>query len=459
MIRDEPRFAVVGHPNKGKSSIVSTLSQNDSVEISGVSGTTASAQGFTVTTEGGTYTLIDTPGFQRPTKVLHWLEQHCDDVSQRAATVKQFVNSHECRTLFTDEVELLSPIVDGAAILYVVDGSRPYGAEFEAEMEILRWTGQPSMALINPIENDNHVEQWLQALNQYFKTVRVFNPMTAEFEKQTELLKTFGFLNQNWQAPLDAIVSALGQNRVRQERRAIVLLAELLEDLCQYQYCQKVLTAQQAKGLEPVIMTAYREWMKTREQQTIKQLLALYQHTKTHLNIDQMDLPPDLFDTSAWYAWGLTKSQLTVAAAAAGAVGGAALDVALAGHSLMLGAIGGSIVGAGGAWFSANKLLTMKVKGLPMGGHQACVGPVKSPNFPYVVIGRYLFIYRQVTQLTHANRRELTVKAEDFQRTLEQLATPEKKNLHRALAKLTAQKSVDDLASILMPLVKTQVPN
>ena len=55
------------------------------------------------------------------------------------------------RSSFPDECELLRPIVEGAGILYVVDGSVPYGPEYEAEMEILRWTGRPSMAVINPI--------------------------------------------------------------------------------------------------------------------------------------------------------------------------------------------------------------------------------------------------------------------------------------------------------------------
>ncbi len=35
-----PRFAVVGHPNKGKSSIVATLAQNDGIAIALEPGTT-----------------------------------------------------------------------------------------------------------------------------------------------------------------------------------------------------------------------------------------------------------------------------------------------------------------------------------------------------------------------------------------------------------------------------------
>ena len=71
----EPSFAVVGHPNKGKSSIVSTLARNDRVAVSMQSGTTVVAETFDIEIGRARYQLIDTPGFQRPRKVLAWLQQ------------------------------------------------------------------------------------------------------------------------------------------------------------------------------------------------------------------------------------------------------------------------------------------------------------------------------------------------------------------------------------------------
>ena len=41
-----PKFVVVGHPNKGKSSIVSTLTLDDSIVISNKPGTTTKARSF-----------------------------------------------------------------------------------------------------------------------------------------------------------------------------------------------------------------------------------------------------------------------------------------------------------------------------------------------------------------------------------------------------------------------------
>ncbi|MEJ6652431.1 MAG: GTPase domain-containing protein, partial [OM182 bacterium] len=78
-----PRFAVVGHPNKGKSSIVAALAQNDAIDISSRSGTTLRADPFEITIGDAAYTLIDTPGFQRPRRALEWLNRHATSADQR----------------------------------------------------------------------------------------------------------------------------------------------------------------------------------------------------------------------------------------------------------------------------------------------------------------------------------------------------------------------------------------
>ena len=121
-------FAVVGHPNKGKSSIVATLAENEQIAISPTPGTTRNATSFTFAVdERPLYNLVDTPGFQRAAAVLDWLRSHETDASSRADVVRRFVESHADDPRFHDECELLRPILAGAGILYVVDGSVPYG--------------------------------------------------------------------------------------------------------------------------------------------------------------------------------------------------------------------------------------------------------------------------------------------------------------------------------------------
>ena len=72
-----PRFAIVGHPNKGKSSIVATLAEDDAVAISPHPGTTTQARAYPMRLDGEVlYELVDTPGFQRARETLAWLEAH-----------------------------------------------------------------------------------------------------------------------------------------------------------------------------------------------------------------------------------------------------------------------------------------------------------------------------------------------------------------------------------------------
>ncbi len=450
--QSRPSFAVVGHPNKGKSSIVSTLARDDSIAISQQSGTTTHSDHFKIDTGHGGFELIDTPGFQRPRKVLQWLKQNASSADQRAEAVKKFVENTDCKSKYPDEVQLLTPLVRGSAILYVVDGSRPYGVEYEAEMEILRWTGRPSMALINPIENDTHVAAWQSALQQFFKIVRVFNPMQADFSKQLALLEAFSHLEPNWAVTLNQVVKDLKNFQQVQINKSQHLLADLLIDLCSYQVQQKVITESQAKSLKPVLEKKYHGWMKEREKLAFKQLTDLFSHHQCVLESSQFELPPDLFDSEQWYAWGLNKKQLTTVSTMTGAITGAAIDAAVAGHSLMMGAIGGGILGFTSAWLGADKLANSAIKGLPLGGYQACIGPIKNLNFPYVVIGRFLFLYQQLKAKNHADRSAIRLSDESLKDKIDKMQKAESKELHMACKKLIAQKPINDLEAALAGL-------
>jgi small GTP-binding protein len=123
-----PKFAVVGHPNKGKSSIVASLAMDDTVQISDTPGTTIKKRSFPLSVDGKVlYELFDTPGFQRARQVLAWLEKHDVSAAKRHEVVELFINAHKGDPKFNDEIELLEPIMEGAGIIYVVDGSKPYG--------------------------------------------------------------------------------------------------------------------------------------------------------------------------------------------------------------------------------------------------------------------------------------------------------------------------------------------
>jgi predicted GTPase len=223
---EHPKFAVVGHPNKGKSSIVSTLAFDDSVQISDTPGTTTKRRSFPLQVDGNIlYELFDTPGFQRARSVLAWLKKHEVTADRRPGVVQDFIDTYREDRRFNDEIELLEPIMSGAGILYVVDGSKPYGEEYEAEMEILRWTGQPSMALINHIDESDYSQAWKRALGGYFQVSRTFNPMEMTLEQHLAILESMAQLREEWTPQIKASMRLFERYRSQMVEQSAEVIA------------------------------------------------------------------------------------------------------------------------------------------------------------------------------------------------------------------------------------------
>ena len=450
-----PTFAVVGHPNKGKSSIVATIVRDDGIEINARSGTTLRTSVYPVRVGDREFRLADTPGFQRADQVLAWLNAHCDKTDQRAATVRRFVGDPTCRRQFPDEVELLSPIVKGAAILYVVDGSRPYGPEYEHEMEILRWTGQVSMALINPIENDSHVEAWRQALSQYFRAVRVFNPIRADFAEIRRILQVFAHLREDWREQLEAVERNYRVLQQTQQTQCVRELSLLLWDLCHHRLQRDFATQQAAEAAREQLTREYTDWMQQRELQVLRRLQEIYQYRHLQNDVARFPLEQPLTDTEQWLLWGLSEEKLLMLSAATGAAVGGVVGGLSAGIAALPAAVVGAVVGAVTVLAGA-QLVEWRVLRID-GGFRVQIGPVRELNFPFVVLGRFLAFRDLLMRRTHAQRGKLGLGTIDVERHLAQLPSPRRSELERQLRLLARQKRVDEikfqeLLRELMPL-------
>ena len=436
-----PTFAIVGHPNKGKSSIVATLAEDESVAISPDPGTTRVSRSFRMRIDSQVlYELFDTPGFQRPRAVLEWLRQHERGADARPQVVREFVAAHSDDERYQNEVELLSPILAGAGVLYVVDGAHPYGAEYEPEMEVLRWTGQPRMALINMIGPGDYVEEWRRALNQYFSIVRVFDAQRADFSKRLELLRAFRELGEGddrFSAALDHAVSVLQADRRERRRRAAMEITDLLVDVLSWRETapapeDKDQTAL-VKALSERLMTRVRK----REQAARRVVQELYHHSSLETQEQAVDLlTEDLFSERSFVVFGLSTKQLAMTGAATGAVAGGVIDVAAGGASLLLGAGLGALIGGMGAVFGANRLAKVQILGAPMGGMQLQVGPITTPNFPWVLLGRALLHHRLVAERNHARREALVVDAIADAHLSESIEVETRKRMARAFKRI-----------------------
>ncbi len=225
---DVPTFAVVGRVNMGKSSVLATLLEIDDdkvVRISAMPGETTRCQILPVEFDGEEHLrFIDTPGFARPVEALRAIEALAGDTPPGVEHVERFVA--EKREEFPDECRLLEPIVEGAGVIYVVDPSKPLRDASLAEIEILRWTGRPRLAVLNcKEERAKHESEWRTRLGSAFNLVRTFNAHRARYAERRRLLVSLLEIEEHHAERIERVVESLaGEWEQRREEAAEAIL-------------------------------------------------------------------------------------------------------------------------------------------------------------------------------------------------------------------------------------------
>jgi len=417
IIDDYPKFAVVGHPNKGKSSIVSSLALDDSVQIGDTPGTTQVKRGFPLRVDGKViYELFDTPGFQRARRVLEWLKEQPEvSADKRAELVRKFVNEHRNDERFTDEIELLEPILDGAGIIYVVDASKPFGPEYEVEMEILRWCGQPSMAILNLIGDEDYRGQWKSALGHYFRLVRTFNPIEATFRDHMDLLESMAQLKEEWTKSIKVAISVLDDLHQQKVEQTIDSIVSNMVKTISFVYKQNIEGESATQEEEEQAKLAYREQIMDYEKELEKSIEFIWNHRSIE-KVDNVLILDEvgLFSKESASIFGLSQSELMITGASAGAITGAGVDLMFAGHTLFLASLIGGVVGGIGARIGFDNLYSIEILGQNLGKRELSIGPMKNLNFPYILLGRAMYHGSVIAKRSHALRESFKLEDDEF---------------------------------------------
>jgi ribosome biogenesis GTPase A len=356
-------FAIVGHPNEGKSSVLSTLTEDDRVVVSPFPGETVECQRFPVLINcQPLLEFVDTPGFQNPTKILAWMrESGLTDKPLLDAFFEHFGSISE----YHHDCELMKPLRLGAGVVYVVDASRPLLEVDEAEMEILRLTNRPRMAIINNKEKDtDYLEDWKSSFRRHFNVVRSFNAHSAGFDDRIALLETLKAIHQDWEATLEKAIQAIQSDWELRKRRSAELILDFVEDALRMRIERSYSSHAYAEESMRSAYEAYLSKLKQKEIRLFEDLRKLYKHNLYDFRLsEQSILQEDLFSDKTWQLLGLTQKQLVATAAGLGAGVGAALDIAASGITFGIFTALGA-VSAGSATYSGVKIWReLKFKG------------------------------------------------------------------------------------------------
>ena len=410
-----PTFAVVGRVNKGKSSVIASLIENDRVKISPRPGTTTECVRYDVAVDGRTlFTVIDTPGFEDAPRALHWMKSREQSAAQRPELVREFVATFRGTDEFVEECRLLQPILDGACILYVVNGDEPYRPNYEAEMEILRYTGRPTMALINRSSSGRYLDEWQRALDQFFKLVRLFDAHGVTYRDRRALLEAFRLLTPKESAQIDAALAGLALERSRRRYEVAGIAADLLVNALSF-HLTLVLPEGQSLELERGRLEAdFHNRLRALEVEAHRDMAKVFLHRLegwTPETAAELEAGADLFAEETWNVMGLSPSTLVALSAISGAAAGGAIDAAVGGASFMTGAVLGGLGGLGLGVYEINRRFASasalkdqlgSLMNASRGGQRVRVGPHPSINFPFVLLARAILHFERIRAWAHA---------------------------------------------------------
>jgi hypothetical protein len=372
--------------------------------VSAIPGETVVCQSFPVRIDGREIIrFTDTPGFQNPRQALAWFQEY---EGPEEAMLSAFIEAHEDDPDFHDDCELFRPLIDGAGVIFVVDGSRPLRKVDRAEMEILRLSGAPRMAVINSKEDDSeYLAKWQSEFRKHFNAVRVFNSCRANYRQRIELLESLKSIDQELEPVLRQVVEAFQEDWEIRSQRTAAILTDCLQDILSYRRAVSC-KPEDEEHKRRELHSDYTAYVSQREREAQQDMRGLFKH-----NIFNLKLPPqsileaDLFSDRTWKFLGLTDRQVILAGALGGAALGVGIDAATVGISFGIFSAIGGLIGAGATALKGKDLLAgSRVLGVKMGGELLQVGPVNNIQLLYILLDRGLLFYSHVINWAHGRR-------------------------------------------------------
>jgi hypothetical protein len=436
-IMTKPSFALIGAVNHGKSSVAATLAEDDEIGISDVPGQTVVSQRFEC--RGVGLELWDTPGFQDPRGMLAEIKSAAEAASNPLDVFRDFAGRHEATGAFHAERQMLRPLLDGACILYVIDPSRPPLKSHAAEMELLRLMGLPRLAIINPTASPEHEREWRAKLGQQFGVTHQFNAHKGGGAHRAALLRTMATVVDEWRGELLAAAHKVETEWAARLEDAAQIMVEMLASSVTHARTAAIAPGEYKdevvqKEKETFLLDLCRHEMAAQAK-----LRGLFRHQRVAIaGTERLPVGDDLFSEETWKVLGLSWQTLVAGGTLAGGATGAGLGsllepLAPTGIATAAGAAIGASFGAvtavvggksvaqpavveGGDAGTAKSIVARfrrkTFSAMTGTGTRITVGPLKSGNFPYILLDRAIAVVWYLASRGHAMQEVDHIKPE-----------------------------------------------
>jgi|GEM_PF-2187848 len=408
------RIALVGHSNVGKTSLVSALARDATLEVREEAGTTRGHY-ETVLSIDGTEVLsfIDTPGFETADAINRRLDELGGtgaDALDGRASLEAFVADAATDEAFAPEKEALRGVLKADVLVYVVDVTRPPGGQQRQELRLLRRAGVPPMAVLNLLFEGDDREAWRELLRRE----QVFNivpldamefPAAQEASFYDELAK----LRPEYEDDVQQVRRLRSVRGAAAAEEAARRIAEGFVDLLAFRLVRSFDTRDDALAARAGANEEFKQRLRDRERLMFEAIAAAYGFPDTKVAGEVLDVAgssgdfvADLFDPEALQRYGASMAT----SVAAGAITGSLLDsVGGMGIGTALGAVGGGLVG-----HFVGRRITVDVD-----AKGTLSIPSLSPvRYPPVLVNRAGTVWRLFATRSHARRDDVALAPGDL---------------------------------------------
>jgi hypothetical protein len=171
-----------------------------------------------------------------------------------------------------------------------------------AEMEILRLTGCPRIAIINCKETEqNYLEQWKSEFRKHFNAVRRFNAHKATYAERIALLENLKSIDQDWQPVLETVIEAFKNDWEERNLVTADIICRMLTDCLTHSVSRNISENTSEEKVRQEVISKYSRDIEEKKRNAHNRIRKLFKH-----NIFNYELPThsilheDLFNQKTW---------------------------------------------------------------------------------------------------------------------------------------------------------------
>ena len=400
------KIVIIGDPNKGKSSLVSTLAYDDNVKISDKSGETTVSKSFPLKINDEIiYELYDTPGFDNYEELLYFNEKHKDTYSDFNELLEAFINEYNGDIEFKKDIEIYKILIKKPIVIYLINSSESYRSEYQDQIEIIKKTKLPAFAVFNQKGNEDNKHTWKSIIKQNFIDSLSYNVLQSSFKDKIRLLELMQLKIDDTKIKnqLSNSISILKKDF---ERRKEFTFEELIDSF------YKIITYKKEMAYKKNTREQENEYfvdIKKQEKKfysIIEEEWGFYNLNKEINELKEIEVDSKIFVKTL----GVSNNTLfligTSLGAGSGATIGLGVDAASFFGSLGAGTLFGTGIGAvvgGAASLWGTKLVSKKTNGVGI-KKRTIYGPIEDINWRLSLLAKLYIFVELIIKRSHADR-------------------------------------------------------